>query len=116
GADILYGEDGNDTLNGAGAFNPSLGPDGNDQLYGGKGNDTYVFDLSSTTITNGIPLGTDIVFENPLEGFADTLIGIGPSGIAVNLFSGAAQNYFDLNGNLILTLILNNPGQVEFSF
>ncbi|MCL5098586.1 MAG: M10 family metallopeptidase C-terminal domain-containing protein [Candidatus Omnitrophica bacterium] len=116
GSDILAGEDGDDVLQGAGAFNPSLGTDGNDQLFGGKGNDSYLFDLSSTLTHPGIPLGTDTVTENLGEGYQDTLVGIGPSGIAVNLFSGAPQNYYDLNSALILTLVLANPGQVEFSF
>src|SRR5262249_2032183 len=105
---------GNDRLNGAGFFNTALGADGNDILAGGAGNDTYVFDLTSTATTS-IPLGSDFVFENFGEGFADTLLGIGPSGIAVNLASGAAQQYFDINGNLLLTLFLS-AGQVEFSF
>jgi Ca2+-binding RTX toxin-like protein len=116
GADFLSGDNGNDTLNGAGGFNPTLGADGNDQLTGGNGNDIYIFDLSSTPALNGIPLGTDTVTESVGGGFADVLLGIGPSGIAVNLSSGGAQPYNDLNGNLILTLILTNPGQVEFSF
>jgi Ca2+-binding RTX toxin-like protein len=116
GADYLYGGDGDDILQGAGVFNPTIAPDGNDQLYGGKGNDTYLFDLSSTATKPGIPLGTDTIFENPLEGYADVILGLGPSGIAVNLYTALPQPFKDINGNLILTLILNNPGQVEYSF
>lgn len=116
GADTLQGGAGNDILQGAGVFDTALGADGNDQLYGGLGNDTFLFDLSSTTTEPGIPLGMDTVYEYAGEGFADTLQGVGLSGIAVNLFSVAPQNYYDVNGNLILTLVLSNPGRVEFSF
>src|SRR5262249_10701731 len=55
GSDVLLGGDGNDILNGAGFFDTTLGADGNDFLAGGKGNDTYVFDLTSTATTS-IPL------------------------------------------------------------
>ena len=92
GADILLGGDGNDFLNGCGNIDITNGLDGNDLLFGGKGNDKYAFDLSAPlpTPTNPTPpaliaLGTDFVFENPGEGYADTLLGIGLNGISVDL-------------------------------
>jgi len=124
GADLLAGGGGDDTLNGCGYIDTSKGiPDGNDVLFGGTGNDTYVFDITAQKPTPAnpnplppIPQGTDQVVENPGEGYADKLVGIGPSVLAVDLFTGAAQNYYDATSNLILSLILASPGQVELSF
>lgn len=39
-----------------------------------------------------------------------------PPGVAVDLYSVAPQKFYDQNGNLLLTLILTNPGAVQFSF
>jgi Ca2+-binding RTX toxin-like protein len=116
GADTLLGNDGNDTLNGCGNLNTLIGADGNDSLYGGAGNDTYVFDLSSTTLHPAIPQGTDTIFEVAGEGYADTILGLGLGGVAVDLHSGGAQQFYDVNSNLVLVLVLGNPGQVEHSF
>jgi Ca2+-binding RTX toxin-like protein len=116
GADSVNGQDGDDTLNGCGAINTLTGLDGNDQLNGGDGNDTYVFDLSSTATLPAIPQGTDTILEGVGGGFADVIQGIGPGGVAINLWSGAPQNYYDLSLNLVLVLIIGNPGEVEFSF
>ncbi len=116
GADSLYGEDGNDTLNGGGSIDLLVGPDGNDLLSGGNGNDTYVFDLSSTPVLAAIPQGTDTIQENGGGGFADTILGLGLGGVAVDLWSGAPQNFYDLTSNLALVLIIANPGEVELSF
>ena len=124
GSDYLYGDAGNDTLNGCGTIDTSIGLDGNDHLYGGDGNDTYVFDLSSYYVTVGvltilipaINQGTDTIHEFPGGGYADVIQGVGPGGVAVNLWSGAGQNFYDLGSNLVLVLIIGNPGEVEFSF
>lgn len=45
GNDKLYGGIGNDTLNGNGGNDTLDGGIGNDKLYGGAGNDTYIFSL-----------------------------------------------------------------------
>ena len=123
GSDNLIGGAGNDVLNGAGHFDPTLGSNGNDILAGGLGNDTYVFDITAQPPTPlnpnpppPIPLGTETIIENPGEGYADTIIGLGPAVTGVNLQTAAAQNYYDANGNLLLTLFLTNPGTVEFAF
>ncbi len=116
GADNLYGNDGNDTLNGCGSINTTLGADGNDNLRGGAGNDTYVFDISSTLTLAAVPQGADTIFENAGEGYLDKIVGLGVSGISVNLYTAAPQNFYDLHSNLVLTLVLANPGQVEGSF
>jgi len=116
GSDLLYGEDGNDRLNGCGYFDTTLGyVDGNDQLNGGLGNDTYVFDLTGPPGGSSILLGIDSIFENPGEGYADTIIGLGLSGVTLDLSSGAAQLFYDADGNLILTVFLT-PGNIEFGF
>jgi hypothetical protein len=116
GSDVLVGGDGNDRLNGCGYFDTTLGfTDSDDFLIGDKGNDTYVFDLSSPGGGSPIPLGTDLVFENPGEGYADTILGLGLNGITVDLSSAAAQIYKDANGVLILTVLLS-PSQIEFAF
>lgn len=80
------------------------GNGGDDDLRGGKGNDTYVFDLSFNQ-------GSDIVREFVGEGFADTLLGVGLSGLAVNLHITTAQI---ISPNLTLTLALAST--IEFSF
>ena len=141
GSDIVLGRAGNDTLDGCGYIDTSLHiPDGNDLLFGGTGNDTYRFDITArnTTPLNplapSIPQGTDTVVENPGEGYADTLLGLGPSVLAVNLSTPLPQNYYDATGAVVLTLTLDggtafhdvngNPivflfpiaGQVEYSF
>jgi len=115
GNDTLYGGSGNDVLSGGDGEDTLRGNGGNDFLVGGNGNDTYVWDLSSF-MGVGVPQGTDTVSESSTGGAGDRLMGIGLSGIAVNLFSAAAQPYYDLNGNLILTLFLPGSGYVEISF
>nr|WP_276607580.1 Calx-beta domain-containing protein [Limisphaera ngatamarikiensis] len=94
GNDELYGGDGNDTLRGNG---------GDDLLVGGRGNDVYIFDLS-------FEQGTDTVVEWPGEGYADMLLGIGLSGLVVNLHTSAPQAFIHL------VLILNPASTVEYSF
>lgn len=94
GPDWLFGGDGHDTLRGNG---------GDDTLLGGPGNDIYVFDLS-------FPQGTDTVIEQPGEGYADRLQGVGLSGLVVNLHITTPQTF----PNLIL--ILSNASTVEYSF
>lgn len=116
GSDTLYGNDGNDRLNGCGSIKTLIGPDGNDKLYGGDGNDTYIFDLSSTTLRPAVPQGTDTIFEVAGEGYLDAILGLGRGGVAVDLHSGVSQNFYDVNSNLVLVLVLSNPGQVEHGF
>ncbi len=60
-ADILYGLNGDDTVQGYGGDDVLDGGSGNDSLYGNTGNDTYVFNLSSwldKVVEGG---GTDII-------------------------------------------------------
>lgn len=103
GNDILYGGSGNDTLVGSDGDDTLRGNGGNDDLSGGHGNDTYIFDLS-------FDQGKDTLLELPFEGYADTLVGIGLSGLVVDLHTAGPQNF----PNLELTLLL--PSTVEFSF
>jgi Ca2+-binding RTX toxin-like protein len=116
GDDDLRGEAGDDILNG-GAEDASLGISDNDTLRGGLGNDTYLFDLAlSDVYGNPVSLGTDTVIEFALEGYNDVLVGIGLAGITVDLWDLAPQPFFDNNGNLVLTLILNFAGTIEDSY
>ena len=130
----LYGLDGNDTL---------LGGSHDATLVGGKGNDTYIFSLPTNSPA---PLGVDTIIEALGEGYADTLVGLGASGVSVTLHSAAAsKQYFFLNHvtntiqtfyrnlsdpapspganyQLLLTLVLRdsatgtNAGDIELSF
>ena len=45
-----------------------------------------------------------------------SLVGIGPAGIAVDLLDTLAQEYYDQDLNLVLTLLLVSSGTVELSF
>lgn len=112
GNDTLLGGDGNDTLNGGANDDTLDGGAGNDLLTGGTGDDTYSCDLASAA-TNQTSLGSDTIVELAGQG-NDRILGIIPNG-TVNLSSAAPQSYFDGNFNLILTLLLANPGQVEVS-
>ncbi len=104
GNDQLYGNDNNDTLEG-GAGNDMLnGGAGDDTLRGNAGNDTYVFDQSFNQ-------GSDMVTELAGEGYADTLLGVGLSGVVVDLHMTTPQV---ISANLTLTLTV--VGTVEFSF
>jgi len=119
-------------LTGYGATTAGNSPDGDDQLYGGTGNDTYLFDLSyyfdSAAIPSlhFIPLATDTVYESPNQGFVDTLLGLGVSGVDVDLHTAAPQHYWASQlqdeAHLILTLFLKDPlqpdqpGEVESAF
>jgi Ca2+-binding RTX toxin-like protein len=61
GNDTLVGNAGNDTLNG-GAGNDSLdGGIGTDALAGGAGDDTYIINLTTDVVTEGLTAGTDTV-------------------------------------------------------
>ncbi len=115
GSDTILGNAGNDFLDGCGYIDISLLlPDGTDLLFGGTGNDTYRFDITAQNRTPDnptpaapIPQGTDVVVENGGGGYADTLLGLGPNVVAVNLLTPLPQNYYDSNGHLVLTLNLN---------
>ena len=80
------------------------GNGGNDDLRGGLDNDTYVFDQSFNQ-------GSDTIREFAGEGFADTLLGVGVSGIDVFLNVGGLQS---ISANLSLTLVFAST--IEFSF
>jgi Ca2+-binding RTX toxin-like protein len=103
GDDLLRGDQGDDLLNGGG-YDPMLSLTDDDELRGGSGNDTYVFDQS-------LQLGTDQVIELAGGGYYDVLEGAGLSGIDVDLFDNTSQTISDH-----LILILVNPGQVEDAF
>ena len=115
GSDTILGNAGNDFLDGCGYIDTTLLlPDGTDLLFGGTGNDIYRFDITAQNRTPGnptptapIPQGTDVVVENGGGGYADTLLGLGPNVLAVNLLTPLPQNYYDSNGHLVLTLNLN---------
>ena len=109
GNDILYGNDGNDQIQGGLGNDQLFGGKGDDELIGGEGNDTYVFDRS-------IMQGVDTVKEYAGQGYADTLNGVGVSGVEVSLFVTTSQLFYDPNHNLVLTLNLIAAGQVEYSF
>lgn len=94
GDDFLFGGDGRDFLEGG---------LGNDFLAGGAGNDSYFFDQSQM-------LGSDVLEEFAANGYADTLIGVGISGIHVNLWSTLPQL---ISANLTLRLAF--AGTVEAS-
>lgn len=103
GNDTLYGGSGNDSVNGGDGNDILRGNGGSDDLQGGRGNDTYVFDLS-------FDQGADIVREFSGEGYADTLLGIGPSGLVVDLHTTALQTFTNLK------LTMAAASTVEFSF
>jgi Ca2+-binding RTX toxin-like protein len=103
GDDTLYGGSGNDELYGGDDNDTLRGNGGDDLLVGGRGNDVYIFDLS-------FEQGTDTVVEWPGEGYADMLLGIGLSGLVVNLHTSAPQAFIHL------VLILSPASTVEYSF
>jgi len=103
GNDVLYGGSGNDSLYGGDGDDVLRGNGGDDPLAGGRGNDIYIFDLS-------FDQGTDTVTESPGEGYADMLLGIGLSGLVVNLHTTLPQNFPNL------VLILSVASTVEYSF
>jgi Ca2+-binding RTX toxin-like protein len=111
GRDSLFGNEGSDALLGGAGDDQLNGGGGSDMLLGGFGNDTYVFDLS---FNQG--MDTDTVTELPGQGYNDMLLGIGLSGIDVNLFSAGPQAILDGDGVLLITLGLTNAGQVESSY
>jgi len=118
GSDQLFGENGSDTLNGCGAIDPTVGADGDDTLNGGDGNDSYIFDTSSNPLPalQAIPQGTDTVVETIFGGYADTIRGLGTAGVTVDLAPTGPQLYYDVNHNVILTLVLSNPSYVEIAY
>ena len=67
-------------------------------------------------VPNQAKATVDQVWENPEAGYADTILGLGPSGIGVDLWSTFDQEYTDADGNLILTLKLVVAGTVELAF
>ncbi|MCS7090886.1 MAG: Calx-beta domain-containing protein [Verrucomicrobiota bacterium] len=108
GNDLLYGGSGNDELDGGDGDDVLRGNGGDDALRGGRGNDTYVFDLS-------FDQGNDTVTEWLGEGYADTLLGIGLSGLVVNLHTTSVQTFL-VGGAIRLRLTLTVASTVEFSF
>jgi Ca2+-binding RTX toxin-like protein len=65
-ADILYGTDGNDSIDGLGGNDTIYGYDGVDTLKGGDGNDILIGGAARDTLIGG--LGSDIfVYENPSD-------------------------------------------------
>jgi Ca2+-binding RTX toxin-like protein len=84
-ADSVYGLDGNDTLYGPGS------------LYGGKGDDTYIFDITDGDYT--INLRGNLGKENPNEGYDTMVFNINSPGIAVSLKSPNIEEYI-FNGNV----------------
>ena len=104
GNDTLYGGSGDDFLSGGDGDDVLRGNGGDDDLRGGKGNDLYVFDQSFNQ-------GSDTLREYAGEGFADTLQGVGVSGVDVDLNSASLQV---ISANLSLTLAILSG--VEFSF
>ncbi len=118
GSDDLNGEEGDDTLNGCGNIDTTIGTDGSDSLDGGNGNDTYVFDITyllntTTMMYEFIFQGTDTIFDS--GGAHDQLLGIGLSGIAVDLSIAGLQKYETPDFMLILGLLLP-ANQIENSF
>jgi Ca2+-binding RTX toxin-like protein len=113
GDDELRGGAGNDTLRGGAGNDRLLGGAGDDDLRGGLGNDTYVFDKSENAGTDTVTeLATFIWPPNqPLQGFADTLIGAGLAGVEVKLTaSGVAYSHPNLR------VILTHGNTVEYSY
>jgi Ca2+-binding RTX toxin-like protein len=104
GNDALYGGSGADLLLGGAGEDLLRGNGGNDDLRGGLDNDTYVFDQSFNQ-------GSDTVRELAGEGFADTLLGAGLSGVDVFLENTGPQ---PISANLTLTLVFAST--IEFSF
>jgi Ca2+-binding RTX toxin-like protein len=104
GNDVLYGGSGDDVLVGGAGNDWLVGNGGDDLLRGGVGNDVYLFDLSTAQ-------GSDTLTEYAGEGYADTLLGLGPNGIEVNLGGVGPQTF-----GTRLVLVLTNPFTVEFSF
>jgi Ca2+-binding RTX toxin-like protein len=85
GNDLLLGRNGNDILNG-GADLIFLPVGDDDQLVGGFGNDTYVFDQSqplSPLLHKS--LGSDTITELSLGGSYDIILGAGINGIDIDL-------------------------------
>jgi Ca2+-binding RTX toxin-like protein len=109
GNDTLYGGSGNDLLVGDEGEDTLRGNGGDDDLTGGDDNDTYVFDQS-------FDQGTDSIHEFAGGGYADTLLGVGISGIGnLNLNpANAAEATQMISDNL--TLIFEVPSEIEFSF
>lgn len=125
--DTLYAGNGSNLLLGGAGDDVLWGGGGANQLAGGLGNDSYIFDLSRYATSSA----TATVTENPGEGFADQLLGLGLSGPTVNLFTTAQYIYRNVTTNaivgssvslggpnyqLLVTLTLSSPGDVEFSF
>ncbi|RME92932.1 MAG: calcium-binding protein, partial [Verrucomicrobia bacterium] len=111
GNDQLYGNAGNDNLQGGAGDDQLTGGGGNDQLRGNAGNDTYRFDKS-------FDQGTDELTELVGEGYADTILGLGLAGVDIDLFDGSAQQFYDDQSNLVLTLTLTFGafGTVEYAY
>jgi Ca2+-binding RTX toxin-like protein len=109
GDDVLFGNDGKDQIQGGSGDDELTGGKGDDELTGGQGNDTYIFDKSANQ-------GSDSIEEYANQGYRDTLVGAGLSGLEVNLFITTPQLFYDLDHNLILTITLAVAGQVEYSY
>lgn len=131
GSDLLFGQGGDDTLNGCGAFDLKRAglmglADGDDELSGGTGNDTYVFNLftpqsglSRADPPRPIEQGIDTIIEEAAEGLRDLVRGLGLSGIGIDLHVLTAQNYYDHPGpgrTRLLQLFLWNVGTIEDAF
>lgn len=97
--DYIYGEDGNDTLNGG---------VGNDYLFGGSGNDKYIY-------SNGTTQGTDRIKDT--DGTADSIV-LGSSYTAANIRLVRVGDY-DLaikSGSKTIMLVegqFNGTGAIE---
>ena len=85
GTDLLFGGDGDDTLNVSGSGAHLLvGGTGNDTLNGGSGNDTYGFSIGDGTDTiNETAGGTDTIFLN-LNGASLTSLRAYDDNVATN--------------------------------
>jgi len=125
--DTLYAGNGSNLLLGGPGEDVLWAGGGTNQLAGGLGNDSYIFDLNRYATSSG----TATVTENPGEGFTDQLLGLGLSGATVNLFTATQYIYRNVTTNaivgstvllggpnyqLLVTLTLSSPGDVEFSF
>ena len=103
GDDEIRGNAGDDQLHGGEGTDFLEGGRDNDFLAGGNGNDTYFFDQSQM-------LGADLLEEFAIGGYDDTLVGVGVSGVDIDLWDLSAQIV-----SPTLTLQLVYAGTVEAS-
>ncbi len=83
--DSLVGGNGDDTIYGNGGDDTLLGGSGNDSLHGGDGNDTYIFDFSTTGTDNVLAFDNAGAVAGDVLAFTDSTNMLGTT--AANILS-----------------------------